>query len=659
MGSRLHGERREAAAHPQTTGGGGRSHNRHSRDGGNPQRGPAMGSRIHGDYGRRRRTHNRHSRDGGNPRRGPAMGSRLHAGTTGGGGAPTIVIPATAGIHSGGPAMGSRLHGERREAAAHPQTTGGGGRSHNRHSRDGGNPQRGPAMGSRLHGNDGGRRQAHPQTTGDGGRSHNRHSRDGGKLHGGGPAMGSRLHGNYGRRRRTHKRQWAAGDPTIVIPATAGIHGEGRRWVPVSTGTTGGGGAPTNDSGRSHNRHSRESTAGAGESQCEGRRSRLGNDGIGGAPTNDSDGGRSHNPFPRRRESTGGPAMGSRLHGNDGGRRRAIPQTTGGGGRSHNRHSRDGGNPQRGGRRWGSRLHGNDGGRRQAHPQTTGDGGRSHNRHSRDGGNPPRGAAMGSRLHGNYGRQRRTHKRREAAGDPTIVIPATAGIHRGGRRWGPVSTGTTGGGGAPTNDSGRRAIPQSSFPRRRESTARAGDGFPSPRGNDGRRRRTHKRREAAGDPTIVIPATAGIHRGGAGDGVPVSTETTVGGGRRTHKRRETAGDPTIVIPATAGKSTAGGRRWVPVSTGTTGGGGRRTHKQQWAAGDPTNDGGRRQAHPQTTGGGGRTHNRQGSGEAFVPSTLNSYDEYASLTVILAVDTITRSNCRFGSRASDSHVTSPF
>ena len=178
-----------------TTGGGGRTHNRHSRDGGNPRRGagdgfpsarerraaagaptivipatagirgggPAMGSRLHGNDGRRRRTHNRHSREGGNPRWGAAMGSRLHGndgrpaerhsryavsenprrgagdgfpsarerraaaggarresavgagdvctGTTGGGGVPTIVIPATAGIHGGGPAMGSRLHG--------------------------------------------------------------------------------------------------------------------------------------------------------------------------------------------------------------------------------------------------------------------------------------------------------------------------------------------------------------------------------------------------------------------------------------------------------------------------------------------------------------------------------------------------------------------
>ena len=195
-------------------------------------------------------------------------------------------------------------------------------------------------------------------------------------------------------------------------PVTAG----GRRWVPVSTGTTGGGGAPTND----------------------GRRRAI-----------------PQSSFPRRRESTRGAAMGSRLHGTTGAaathkRREAAgdptiviparrettggggaPTNDGGGGRSHNRHSRDGGNPQRGAgdgfpspreRRWA----------RQAHPQTTGGGGRSHNRHSRDGGNP----------------------------------------QAGGRRWVPVSTGTTGGGGAPTNDGRRRAIPQSSFPRRRESTER-------------------------------------------------------------------------------------------------------------------------------------------------------------------------------------------
>ena len=71
-------ERRWAAGAP-TGGGGGRTHNRHSHNSGNP------------------RPHNRHSRDGGNPRRGPAMGSRLHGNDDGrqahprqAAGAPTI-----------------------------------------------------------------------------------------------------------------------------------------------------------------------------------------------------------------------------------------------------------------------------------------------------------------------------------------------------------------------------------------------------------------------------------------------------------------------------------------------------------------------------------------------------------------------------------------
>ena len=552
-------------------------------------------------------------------------------------------------------------------------------------------------MGSRLHGNYDGRRQAHPQTTGDGGRTHNRHSRDGGNPRRG-PAMGSRLHGNYGRRqRRTHKRRAAAGDPTIVIPATAGIHRGGRRWGPVSTGTTGGGGAPTIVI---------PATAGI---------------------------------------HRGGPAMGSRLHAGTTGAA-AHPQTTGGGGRSHNRHSRDGGNPQRGGRRWGSRLHGTVGGggaptndgRRRAIPQSS---------------FPRRRESTWGPV-GDYGRRRRTHKRQWAAGDPTIVIPATAGIHgfvipatagkstAGGRRWVPVSTGTTGGGGRRTHK--RRETAARSHNRHSRDGGNpqrgAGDGFPSPRGNDGRRRRTHKRREAAGDPTIVIPATAGIHRGGpamgsrlhgndgrrrrthkrraaaipvgggrshnrhsrdggnprrgAGDGVPSPRGTTGGSGAPTNdgRRRPTNDGRRRAIPQSSfprrRESTEGGRRWGPVSTGNDGRR-RRTHKRRAAAIPQTTGGGGRShnrhsrdgGNPQRGAGDGvpsprerrwaaagaptnygrrrRTHNRQVSGEAFVPSTLNSYDDYASLTVILAVDTITRSNCRFGSRASDSHVTSPF
>ncbi len=296
--------------------------------------GPAMGSRLHGNDGRRRRTHKR----------------RRAAG------APTFVIPAMAGIHDGGPAMGSRLHGndgrrrrthKRRRAAGAPTfvipATAG--------IRDGG-----PAMGSRLHGNDGRRRRTHKRRRAAGAPTFVIPATAG--IHDGGPAMGSRLHGNDGRRRRTHKRRAAAGASTIVIPATAGIHG-------------------------------------------------------------------------------GGPAMGSRLHGNDGrrrrthkrreaagdptndGRRRAIPQTTVGGGRSHNRHSRDGGNPQRGaGDGFPSPRELREA---AAHPHSTGGGGAPTFVIPATAGIHDGGPAMGSRLHGNYGRRRRTHKRRRAAGAPTFV----------------------------------------------------------------------------------------------------------------------------------------------------------------------------------------------------------------------------------------------
>ena len=78
---------------------------------------------------------------------------------------------------------------------------------------------------------------------------HNRHSRDGGNPTAAG--MGSRLHGNDRRPRvptvipaKPELRISvipAQEDPCVtVIPATAGIQGWGG-WVPVSTGTTGGG----------------------------------------------------------------------------------------------------------------------------------------------------------------------------------------------------------------------------------------------------------------------------------------------------------------------------------------------------------------------------------------------------------------------------------
>ena len=248
----------------------------------------------------------------------------------------------------------------------------------------------------------------------------------------------------------------------IVIPATAGIHTGGRRWVPVSTGTTGGGGAPTiiipTTAGgrRTHDRHSRD----GGNPRRGGRRwvpvstgTTVGDGaptivipataGIHsggpamGSPLHGNDGRRRAHPtivipatagihgggagdgfpsprerrwaavhpqssFPRRRESTaGGPAMGSRLHRNDGGRRR-----------THNRHSRDGGNPHRG-PAMGSRLHGNDGGRR-----------RTHNRHPRDGGNPRRRAAFLSAAPNRYRGGRGLARRR------TCDTMTSAGIDR-------------------------------------------------------------------------------------------------------------------------------------------------------------------------------------------------------------------------------------
>ena len=308
--------------------------------------------------------------------------------------------------------------------------------------------------------------------------------------------------------------------------------------------------------------------------------------------------------------------MGSRLHGNDGrrrrtpqssfprrrestaGRRRWVPVSTGTTGRR--RRTPQSSFPRR--REWvprerraaamGSRLHGNDG-----------------------------PAAMGSRLHGNR------HPRTTA--HPTIVIPATAGIHGGG----PAAMGSRLHG----NDGRRRAhptivtAPQSSFPRRRESTAGAGDGFPSPRerrAGDGRtpqssfpRRREstagagdgfpspRERRAATAHPTIVIPATAGIHGGG---------EAAMGS--RLHGNDgPAAAHPTIVIPATAprphnrlsrdgGNPRRGGRRWVPVSTGTTGGGAPHNRRRRESTA-PHNDGRRRAHRHSRNGGNPRPHNR--------------------------------------------------
>ena len=154
----------------------------------------------------------------------------------------------------------------------------------------------------------------------------------------------------------------------------------------------------------------------------------------------------------------------------------------------------------------------------------------------------------GPRLHGNDGRRRRT---REAAGAPTIVIPATAR----GRRWVPVSTGTTDAPGIVIPATGARAAMGSRLHGNDgrthiviPATAGGPDGFPSPR----------ERRWAAGPP---IPATAGIHGGGP-----------AGMGSRLHGND---GGTHIVIPATAGIHGGGAgdgfpspreRRWAPTSS---------------------------------------------------------------------------------------------
>ena len=277
-----------------------------------------MGSRLHGNDGRRR-AH-------------PTIVIPTTAGIHG----PTIVIPATAGIHGGGPAMGSRLHGndgpatgaphnrlsrdgrprphnrhsrdganprrgagdgfpsprERRAATAHPNIVipvgnprrragdgfpsprkrrAGGGTPHNRHSRDGGNPRRGAGDGFPSP------RERRAAT----GAPHNRHSRDDARAGDGfpsprerrattgasivipattrGPAMGSRLHGNDGpaaaHTHNRHSRHAGDGAPKSSFPRRRESTAGDRRWVPVSTGTTGGDGALHN------RRDGRKSTA--------------------------------------------------------------------------------------------------------------------------------------------------------------------------------------------------------------------------------------------------------------------------------------------------------------------------------------------------------------------------------------------------------------
>ena len=294
------------------------------------------------------------------------MGFRLKAGMT------VVQRSPTAGIHGVGSLRWVPVYTGTTAGGGAPHTVGATARPH-RHSRDGGNPRRGSLRWV-------------PVSTG--------------------TTAGDGAPTSLPRRRES--TSWVPSPRERAgAPTSAGIHGVGRQgWVPVSTGTTVGGGAPH--------------TVGDG------------------APTSS---------FPRRRESTAG------------GARDGFPSTgttVGGGGTPHgraaarpHRHSRDGGNPRRGEPAMGSRLHGNDG--------VIG-----------DGGNPRRGGeAMGSRLHGNDGGRRRTVGRRRAH----IVIPATAGIHGGGRQ-----------------AMGSRL-----------------------HGNDGS---TH----------MVIPATAGIHGVGACDGFPSPRE---------------------------------------------------------------------------------------------------------------------------------------
>ena len=393
---------------------------------------------------------NRHSRHGG-PRRTqiviPATAATAQ-----------IVIPAQAGIHGGGPAMGSRLHGNdgrnpqssfppRRESTAQiviPAQAGihGGG----------------PAMGSRLHGNDG-RRRAQPTIV--------IPAQAG--IHGGGPAMGSRLHGNDGRNPQSSfppRRESTAGagdgfpsprerraQPTIVIPATARIHGGG----PAAMGSRLHGNDGRNPQSSFPPR--RESTAQHRHSRAGGNPRRRGGPAAMGSRLHGNDGRNPQSSFPPRRESTaqhrhsraggnprrrggaGGDGFPSprerrahpqssfppRRESTAGGRRRWVPVSTGTTGATHNRHSRHGGNPRRGGpAAMGSRLHGNDG-RRRAHPQSSFPPRRGHTssfprrRESTAG-----RAAMGSRLHGNDGRTHNRHSRHGANPRPHIVIPAQA-----------------------------------------------------------------------------------------------------------------------------------------------------------------------------------------------------------------------------------------
>ena len=199
-------------------------------------------------------------------------------------------------------------------------------------------------------------------------------------------------------------------------------------------------------------------------------------------------------------------------------------------------------------------------------------------RHSREGGNPRRGrggwvpvstgTTMGTHIvipatgiHGGRAgdgfpspRERRGHPHRHPGGGgnprPHIVIPAKAGIHGGGRP----------GDGSPS-PRGRRWASTSSFPR--QAGIHGGDGFPPtgttvgpPSSATGNPRRGPAMGPSPAGTTvhIVIPAKAGIHGGGPGDGFPSPRGRRWASTSSFPRRREsTAGTTThIVIPAKAG-----------------------------------------------------------------------------------------------------------
>ena len=288
---------------------------RHSPDGGNP-RPPYRHSREGGIHGHPYR----HSREGGNPRPPISSFPRRREST-----ATHIVIPAKAGIH-GHPyrhsaKAGIHARGTLRWVPVYTGTTAAGGAPH---TVGGGAPT--SSFPRRRESTPGGTLRWVPVYTGT-------------TVAGGAPHTvgGSAPISSFPRRRESTATH-------IVIPAKAGSTGGGRlRWVPVYTGTTVGdgaphtvgGGAPTIVIPRVGGNPRRGDTAmgsrlhgndGGRRRTPHGRRRRTHiviPATVGGGAPHTVGGGAPHMSFPRRRESTAGEtAMGSRLHGNDGGRRR-------------------------------------------------------------------------------------------------------------------------------------------------------------------------------------------------------------------------------------------------------------------------------------------------------------------------------------------------